>query len=106
MTAALLRKQTLRCTDNDCRCAYPLKQTTACDISSIHLMLGERMAKKTQAPKAGDANALVWQVYDGLCEEIASGQLRPGELLSRRRIAQRYGVSYTPVIEALVRLEQ
>lgn len=44
-------------------------------------------------------------VYEGLCREITSGKLKPGEVLSRRRIAARYGTSYTPVIEAMVRLE-
>lgn len=44
-------------------------------------------------------------IYEGLCEEITSGQLRPGTPLSRRQIAQRYGASYSPVIEAMVRLE-
>src|SRR5947207_517746 len=64
------------------------------------------MAKKIPLAKDSDSGALALRVYDGLCHEISSGQLRPGELLSRRRIAERYGVSYTPVIEALVRLEQ
>jgi DNA-binding GntR family transcriptional regulator len=44
-------------------------------------------------------------IYEGLRDEITSGKLRPGEPLSRRRIADRYGCSYTPVIEAMVRLE-
>ncbi|MCE9534754.1 MAG: GntR family transcriptional regulator [Planctomycetes bacterium] len=48
---------------------------------------------------------LVRGIFDGLCQEITSGKLRPGEVLSRRQIAERYGASYTPVIEALVRLE-
>jgi DNA-binding GntR family transcriptional regulator len=43
--------------------------------------------------------------YQGLCDEITGGKLKPGERLSRRRIAARYGASYPPVIEALVRLE-
>lgn len=44
-------------------------------------------------------------IYEGLRDEITSGQLRPGTPLSRRQIAQRYGASYSPVIEAMVRLE-
>jgi DNA-binding GntR family transcriptional regulator len=44
-------------------------------------------------------------IYQGLCDEITGGKLKPGERLSRRRIAARYGASYTPVIEAMVRLE-
>lgn len=50
--------------------------------------------------------ALVHKVYDGLRDEILSGRLKPGDGLSRLPIARRYGVSPTPVIEALVRLEQ
>jgi DNA-binding GntR family transcriptional regulator len=49
--------------------------------------------------------ALAQRIYEGLCQEITGGRLRPGEVLSRRRIAERYGASYTPVIEAMVRLE-
>jgi DNA-binding GntR family transcriptional regulator len=50
--------------------------------------------------------ALAQRVFDNLREEITSGKLRPGELLSRRQIAKRYGTSAIPVIEALIRLEQ
>jgi DNA-binding GntR family transcriptional regulator len=48
---------------------------------------------------------LTQTVFQGLCSEISSGKLKPGELLSRRRIAERYGTSYIPVVEAMVRLE-
>jgi DNA-binding GntR family transcriptional regulator len=54
--------------------------------------------------KQSDAG-LAQVIYEGLCEEIVSGKLRPGEPLSRRQIAQRYGTSYTPVVEAMIRLE-
>jgi len=60
---------------------------------------------KPRQAKKSDGLALTQRIFDGLCHEITTGKLRPGELLSRRRIAQRYGVSYTPVIEAMVRLE-
>jgi len=49
--------------------------------------------------------ALTKTIFDGLCKEITTGKLKPGEVLSRRQIATRYGASYTPVIEAIVRLE-
>jgi DNA-binding GntR family transcriptional regulator len=49
--------------------------------------------------------ALVRTIYEGLRDEITSGKLKPGEPLSRRWIARRYGTSYIPVIEALARLE-
>ena len=60
-----------------------------------------RLLRKKQTTEG----ALTQRIYEGLCHEITTGQLKPGELLSRRRIAQRYGASYTPVIEAMVRLE-
>jgi len=40
-----------------------------------------------------------------LREEILSGRLRPGQALSENEIAQRLGVSRTPVREAIIRLE-
>lgn len=46
------------------------------------------------------------QVYEGLREEIVEGLLRPGERLSDRDISARFGVSPTPVREALKKLEQ
>jgi DNA-binding GntR family transcriptional regulator len=64
------------------------------------------MAEKAAGPKRkSSTNGLAQLIYDGLLEEITTGKLRPGEPLSRRRIADRYGCSYTPVIEAMVRLE-
>jgi DNA-binding GntR family transcriptional regulator len=49
---------------------------------------------------------LAQRVFEGICHEIATRQIRPGEYLSRRKVAQRYGVSYIPVLEAFIRLEQ
>jgi DNA-binding GntR family transcriptional regulator len=49
--------------------------------------------------------ALSDAIYAGLRDEITGGKLRPGETLSRRGIARRYGTSAIPVIEALARLE-
>jgi DNA-binding GntR family transcriptional regulator len=60
-------------------------------------------ARKVQ--HAGQPATLAQQVYEGLCQEITTGKLKPGELLSRRKIAASYGTSYIPVIEAMVRLE-
>ena len=62
-------------------------------------------ADEPRTDKKTGRNALAQLVYEGLRDEITLGRLQPGELLSRRRIADRYGCSYTPVIEALVRLE-
>ncbi len=52
-----------------------------------------------------DSSVLTQRIYRSLLDEIIGGKLRPGEPLSRRRIADRHGCSYTPVIEALIRLE-
>lgn len=49
--------------------------------------------------------ALAHLIYEGLRDEITGGKLKPGEPLSRRGIARRYGTSSIPVIEALARLE-
>jgi DNA-binding GntR family transcriptional regulator len=45
------------------------------------------------------------QAYRALREQIISGQLTPGERLTERQLAERLGVSPTPVREALQRLE-
>ncbi len=57
------------------------------------------------APKNSRKPGLNHRIYEGLRDEITAGKLKPGEPLSRRQIASRYGTSYIPVIEALVRLE-
>lgn len=43
--------------------------------------------------------------YTWLRDEILSGRLRPGHSLSEADVAQRLGVSRTPVREAIIRLE-
>jgi DNA-binding GntR family transcriptional regulator len=64
------------------------------------------MSERQPGSRGGEgASSIAKAIYQGLCQEITTGVLKPGELLSRRRIAERYGCSYTPVIEALVRLE-
>jgi DNA-binding GntR family transcriptional regulator len=45
------------------------------------------------------------QAYRALRREIISGQLRPGERLTERQLAERLRVSPTPIREALQRLE-
>lgn len=54
----------------------------------------------------GSSSALRGQfVYDAVRDDIRSGGLRPGERLRETEIAERMGVSRTPVREALKRLE-
>jgi DNA-binding GntR family transcriptional regulator len=43
--------------------------------------------------------------YGWLRDEILSGRMRPGHALSENEIAQRLGVSRTPIREAFIRLE-
>jgi DNA-binding GntR family transcriptional regulator len=63
------------------------------------------LSKKSPSSDGRGSVVLTRMIYDGLRDEIIAGKLKPGEVLSRRQIAGRYGCSYTPVIEALVRLE-
>lgn len=46
------------------------------------------------------------KVYDGLIKEIVEGTLRGGDRLCDTEIAQKYGVSRTPVREAILLLEK
>lgn len=45
------------------------------------------------------------ELVDAIRQEIISGGMRPGEKLSESRLAERYGVSRTPVREAIKQLE-
>lgn len=45
------------------------------------------------------------QAYEIICQKIISGDLKPGEHLTRRNMAKLTGLSVIPVIEALHRLE-
>jgi DNA-binding GntR family transcriptional regulator len=45
-------------------------------------------------------------LYDRLLEEVLQGNLKPGELLVESALGEKYGVSRTPVREALRMLEQ
>ena len=64
----------------------------------------EQMSK-AKARLNGEPLGMTQMVIDGLRDQIVSGELEPGTPLSRRRIAERFGCSYTPVVEALIRLE-
>ncbi|HEV3229295.1 MAG TPA: GntR family transcriptional regulator [Solirubrobacteraceae bacterium] len=62
------------------------------------------MGSKTQHTLS-TGPTLADQAYRALREEIISGALTPGERLTERQLAERLGVSPTPVREALQRLE-
>jgi DNA-binding GntR family transcriptional regulator len=44
-------------------------------------------------------------VYAWLRDQVLAGRMRPGQTLSENEVAQRLGVSRTPVREAIIRLE-
>lgn len=67
--------------------------------------MGLDMVERQHLPEGDPAQALAHTIYEGLRDEITGGKLKPGEPLSRRGIARRYGTSSIPVIEALARLE-
>ena len=46
------------------------------------------------------------QLYEVLRAQIISTELKPGDALSRAELAKQFGVSQTPVRDALMRLEQ
>lgn len=54
----------------------------------------------------GAVTSLAGLVFDRLEEEIVSGVLQSGTVLTESELSARYGVSRTPVREALRRLEQ
>jgi DNA-binding GntR family transcriptional regulator len=53
----------------------------------------------------GDRPSLTEQVYEQLMELLIRGELRPGDVITERRMAERLNASRTPVREALGRLE-
>ncbi len=55
---------------------------------------------KKVAPKSTEAD----RVFDGIVGDILSGALRPRERISERDLVSRFGVSRTPVREAIKRL--
>jgi DNA-binding GntR family transcriptional regulator len=51
-------------------------------------------------------HSLKQEVYDGIRQDILNGTFLPGDLLKERELAAKYGVSKTPVREALSLLAQ
>ncbi|MEO0691906.1 MAG: GntR family transcriptional regulator, partial [Pseudomonadota bacterium] len=56
-----------------------------------------------QSPR-GSRSTAVQRIEAALMEDIASGALQPGERLDEVKLTERFGVSRTPVREALTRL--
>jgi DNA-binding GntR family transcriptional regulator len=59
--------------------------------------------REDAAPRTGQS--LADRAYRAIREDILRGQLRPGNALSRRRLARELNMSIVPVAEALRRLE-
>ena len=51
-------------------------------------------------------DSYVKKIYDELIGRFTIRQLVPGQVLNRRKLAEEFGVSVSPVLEALVQLEQ
>src|SRR5262245_51893505 len=87
-----------------CRPGYDISSIYQTQLMRSPVVFG--MTVLAGAVPVQESSAVLAQtIYEGLRNEIATGKLRPGEPLSRREVAKRYGTSAIPVIEALVRLE-
>ncbi|MCQ4726193.1 GntR family transcriptional regulator [Anaerotignum faecicola] len=51
-----------------------------------------------------EGNLLKDQVYERLAKMISNAELMPGDRLTEAQIAEKFGVSFTPVREALIKL--
>jgi DNA-binding GntR family transcriptional regulator len=71
---------------------------------------GERVLRRRRPRGEGrdrrEPRLLREDVYDAVCGEIVTGELRPGQFLGEEGLASRLGTSRTPVREALVRLQR
>lgn len=63
------------------------------------------MASRIQ-PRIQRQLSLADQVYDFICDEIVNGKLRQGDRLNFDQLAPQFGVSQTPVREAVARLKR
>src|SRR5262245_39878883 len=64
------------------------------------------MDASSEWDKGGRAQQAAHQVFEQLRDEILSLALPPGTALSRQALQKRYGLSSTPIRDALMRLEE
>ncbi|WP_291312283.1 MULTISPECIES: GntR family transcriptional regulator [unclassified Devosia] len=66
---------------------------------------GRQRRRASPSRIAGVGSASAWRlVYQNLRDDIVSLRLKPGDPISEKEVAARYGVSRTPVREAIQRL--
>jgi DNA-binding GntR family transcriptional regulator len=63
-----------------------------------------REAMDVSAPAAKSVRPLSEQVYQSICNDIVTGAIAPGAPLVQEQLAEEFGVSRTPVRDALNRL--
>ena len=61
--------------------------------------------RASTAPAFAQKPNLMEQVYEQLVDLLVRGELRPGDVITERRMAERLNASRTPIREALGRLE-
>jgi DNA-binding GntR family transcriptional regulator len=71
--------------------AYVSAPATATDRAPIHDLTQRSLEER---------------VYDALRDAIVAGEFRPGDPLVEAQLSQRFGISKTPVREALIRLKR
>lgn len=58
------------------------------------------------SPKALISRSLEEEVYDEILNSIISGEFQPGDSLVEARLSEQFGISKTPIREALIRLKR
>src|SRR5437763_14691225 len=76
----------------------PIRATKKSEAASRSTAVGTRRSGR---PRAATASS---RIYSDLRAELVSLQRRPGEAISEAEIALSYGVSRTPVREAILKL--
>src|SRR6266576_6347893 len=76
----------------------PVRATKRTEVTVRRVAAGSRRSGR---PRAATASS---RIYSDLRTELVSLQRRPGEAISEAEIALSYGVSRTPVREAILRL--
>src|ERR1019366_169992 len=61
--------------------------------------------KADRIRKSSENNGLAGEAYVTVRERILKGELAIGQVISRRKVAAELGMSFLPVTEALIRLE-